>query len=157
MGVVRLCPQCGQRVGLDDQFCGSCGAPLPRDVLHVKKEATDRPSVGWRIASWVLELFPGLTRPVVLIMSIVALVVAAGVGGLALYIFLLGAVITGFFIGGFAVVIYWTALSWLMFGDVVMPAEALSEFQGKHWWALMLFTLVPLAAMFHYAKSQVGG
>ncbi len=94
---------------------------------------------------WFLDLFPGLMRPKVLILSILAVPVAAAVGVLGLFITGLGAVIAGMLIAGFALVIYSTAVAWMIYGDLAAPSEALADFDGKRWVAFLLLALAPIA------------
>jgi hypothetical protein len=102
---------------------------------------------------WLLELFPGLIRPRVLLMSIVTLVLAAFVMGLATMVFMMGAVFSGFFIGAAAVVMYWSAMAWLLYGYVCMPAEALAEFDSTRWLVFVILTVAPIGALLWHVKS----
>jgi len=97
---------------------------------------------------WLLELFPGLASPKVLILSILALPVAAGVLQLALLLIGFGAIVTGIFIAGFAMVIYWTAVAWLLYGNICMPAEAMAEFDSTKWMVFLLAAFAPMSLFF---------
>jgi hypothetical protein len=148
------CPHCGERCAAGDSYCTQCGARLP-----VEDDGNGLRLRAYLVAAayWFLDLAPGLVRPVVLIMSAIAILIAAAIGGLALYMGVLGAVISACLIGGFGMLIYWTALSWVLYGDVVMPSEALSEFRAKHWWALVMLTLTPLAIGLALAERRLSG
>jgi hypothetical protein len=147
--VQTKCPFCGAERGPDTKFCTECGSrlgapsigrPLPQPPQEEEQEVVGAA----RLLQWFMEYFPGIFRPKVLVLSILALVVALGVGILALVMALLGAVIPAMFIGGSAMVIYWTAVSWLLLGDLCMPSEALAEFNGTHWLIFALLAAAPV-------------
>jgi hypothetical protein len=93
---------------------------------------------------WFLDLFPGLIRPVVLIMSLLMLPVAAVVCWLGFFILTLGAIFAGFATAGFGLIIYWSALAWIIYGYISLPSEALAEFDSRKWTAFLLLALAPV-------------
>lgn len=143
---VKTCAKCGVVNVSSARFCTRCGAALP-SVPEPEPFEEQEPGVLWRMLEWFLEFFPGLVRPKVLIMSVGALMVAGAVGYLALFLLGFGALISAMAIGGFAVVIYWTAWCWMMYGYLCMPAEAMVEFDGKKWTMLLLATAAPVAVV----------
>jgi hypothetical protein len=153
----RLCPHCGSPVAAGVKFCTSCGERVPARTPEPRRyEEPSEPGPLLYAALWFLDLFPGLVRPGVVICSAVALAIAGGLFVLAGWIFMLGAVFSAFFIGAAAVIVYWAALCWLMHGQVVLPVEALIDFDGRKWWAFILLTLTPVALLFAYASRLTG-
>jgi len=104
---------------------------------------------------WLIDLFPGVFKPTVLVMSLLGIAFALVALWLAVFFLQLGVAITAFAIGGGGMLIYWTSLSWLLYGYVVVPVEAMAEFQGKHWMALILATTIPAAGFLLLAKLAV--
>jgi hypothetical protein len=93
---------------------------------------------------WFLDLFPGLIRPLVLIMSLLMLPVAVVVCWLGFFILTLGAIFAGFATAGFGLIIYWSALAWIIYGYICLPSEALAEFDSRKWTAFLLLALAPV-------------
>jgi len=54
-------------------------------------------------------------------------------------------VVSGLFIAGFGMVIYWSAVAWLIYGYVCLPSEALAEFDSRQWSVMLLLGLAPVA------------
>jgi len=152
------CRKCGAECPTGDAFCGECGARLPQRQEATSKEPffEDRGLRRWGCVLWFLDLFPGLLSPMVLICSILCLFVSAAIIWFALLVFGMGGMIGSFFIGGFGFIVYWSALSWLLYGYVVFPSEALAEFGSRHWFVFVLATLGPIAALFYLAKLAMG-
>ncbi len=50
-------------------------------------------------------------------------------------------------IAAFGLVVYWTAWTWVFFGDTCFPSEALAEFDGTRWMLMVLVTVTPIAAV----------
>lgn len=95
------------------------------------------------VLQWFLYLFPGLARPGVVLGSAVLLAVAA-LGGVAAWLVAFGLVVPVFVPGVVAVILFWTALSWILYGETVMPAEALAEFDAVHWLLLCVLTIAAI-------------
>jgi hypothetical protein len=81
-----------------------------------------------------------LFRPKVLVAGLLMTVLALGIGVLALVAAVFGAVLSAMFIGGLAVLCYWTALAWIFTGDICMPSEALADFNGTQWMLFVALT-----------------
>lgn len=104
---------------------------------------------------WLGEYFPGLFRLRVPIASLMLTVIALGIGFVLLIAAVFGAVMGAMFIGGLALLLYWTALGWILCGEICMPAEALADFNGTQW---MLFVgLTALAIGGCLAFLRFGG
>jgi len=69
---------------------------------------------------------------------------AGKVGWLGLFLTALGGMICGILIAGFAMVIYCTAVVWMIYGYLAMPAEALADFDAKRWVAFLLLGSAPV-------------
>jgi len=145
------CPFCGEKCKPEDKFCVHCGSRLgapsmgPREpILPQETEEEESHGTLRGILYWLGEYFPGLFRPGVLIGSVVLVVLAIGVGILAVVACLFGVLISGMFIGGFALILYWTALAWLLTGDICMPVDALTDFNGTQWTLFVVMTVLPI-------------
>jgi hypothetical protein len=92
-----------------------------------------------------LDTFPGLVRPVVLVMFLISLPVAAGIVWLGFTLIAFGGIISGFAIAGFGMVVYWAGLSWLIYGYVCLPSEAMAEFDARRWSVMLVLGLGPVA------------
>lgn len=150
----QRCPGCGAESRRRAKFCARCGADLQvaartRQPLQPEEEDESPRALGALI--WFLNLCPGLIRPKVVIMSAVSILLALFVGYVAMVVLMAGGMIAGMCIGGFALVIYWAAVSWVLYGYICMPAEALAEFDGKKWLILIMVTVAPIAAVFALA------
>jgi hypothetical protein len=154
------CPRCGSKCDLGQARCPRCGGYLGARRRAPVPAVPPEPEAGvpaaLRPVLWLLELFPGFVRPKVVVLSVVALPVAAGLVLLGVAVFSLGAVFSGMAIAAFGMVIYWTAVAWLMHGEVCMPAEALAEFDGTKWMIFLLLGFAPLSALFIYAGTAGG-
>ena len=148
------CPRCGAECDVGEALCPSCGRYLGvrRSAAQPMAPSEPEPEVPAGLAPvlWLLELFPGLVRPKVLVMALAALPVAAGLLWLALLLVGYGGIFAGMAIGGFAVVVYWTAVAWLLYGEICMPAEALAEFDGTKWMVFLLAAFAPMSAFFYH-------
>ena len=140
------CPKCGAVCGESDLFCGSCGSQLS-DVSPVQPEVVDfepEPEKEYSPAAlFILETFPGLLRPLIIVATILATVAALGTIGLSLFLLQMGGMIAAFAVGAAAVLIYWTGLCWMLCGEFCLPVEAMVDFTEKHWVALVLLTTIP--------------
>ena len=141
----QRCPKCDNWWDRNTQFCGECGAELKAAARRGSSDGKEKdyPREPGPTVMWLLDLIPGVTRPGTLICAILALALSLAGLWLAVFIFQLGAMISAFAIGGGAVIIYWAAVCWILYGYVCVPAEAMAEFQGKHWMAFFLATAVP--------------
>ena len=146
------CPRCGAACDLGEASCPSCGGYLGVARRMGQPQAPPEPEGAPPLGPllWFLELFPGLVQPKVLVMCLLAFPVAAGVGWLGLFLVAVGGVFAGMAIGAFALVIYWTAVAWLLYGEVCMPAEALCEFDGTRWLVYLLLAFAPMTGLFYY-------
>ena len=149
----RQCPQCGTRWTKNDRFCGECGADLQNPL---QPESGDKPRRPPAALVWVLELIPGIMRPMVIVMSIVGVLVAGAAFWMASFLFTMGGLLSAFSIGGAGMILYWTAWSWLLYGYICNPVEAMAEFQSRHWVALFLATVVPGSLLLCAMKIAAG-
>lgn len=151
----RSCPKCGRLWPSDANFCGECRTRLGAPAEASGQKAEDEREKGV-VLLWVMDLFPGVFSPTTLLMSLAGLGVSIFIGFFAVLVFSMGAMLTAFPIGAAGVIMYWTALSWLLIGYVCLPTEAMAEFQGKHWTVFMLMTVVPLGLFFLLAGLASG-
>jgi hypothetical protein len=146
------CPRCGAPLAPGAAICVNCGLHLasgqsyqtwveaPRD-----DEIGGGPPAPLRLAA---EYFPGLFRPVVLLLSVVAVLVAAAVAWLSLFVFMMGAVLSAFPIGAVAVIAWGQAVAWMLHGHLSMLAECLSEFDSSKWTLFLVIFLAPFVSGF---------
>jgi hypothetical protein len=140
----KTCGKCGSPNMSTARFCARCGAPL---AAGAKAPAEPQQPFLLRALMWLLALFPGLVRPKVVVLFILAIPIAAGLAGLGLSLLMLGLVFTGPAIAAFGLLTYWTAWAWVFFGDVCMPADALAEFGTAQWLLMLLVTALPIAVV----------
>jgi ribosomal protein L40E len=134
----RVCGACGAKNDLGAVVCSKCGAALKK-----KRKPPLRPvrKAGQGGALYtLLDLFPGVTRAPAAIGTAVGLVATA-----ALVYLTLRPLPTTFLTGLLALVCYVTSLTWLLYGYVVVPWEAVVVFDGRKWLALIALTVVPVA------------
>jgi len=154
------CPNCGAVCSREHVFCDQCGASLRGTVRRGARHGAPDDGEGAGPPGaliWFLELFPGLLSPLVLICAVGGIAVSAGILWLALLMLGFGALITAFFIGGAGIIVYWASVSWVLYGYVASPTEALAEFESKHWVAFFLLTAIPASTFFYLAKMALAG
>ena len=153
-----MCPKCGFACRSDDSFCGGCGARIRSEAARAQREPrAERPKMEIPPALvWLLELFPGLLSPLVIVCSVVTVALSLGAMALAAFCLQMGALISAFFIGGSGVLIYWTGMCWLLSGTVCLPVEAMIDFTQRHWLAFVLLTTVPASVFLLITKISVG-
>ncbi len=140
----NVCAKCGSPNMSSSKFCARCGAPLA--AARRAREEQKRPFFLLRVLLWFLNLCPGLVRPKVVILFALAMPIAAGLGYLGVFLLMLGAVFSGGAVAAFGLVVYWTAWTWVLFGDTCFPSEALAEFDSIRWLLMVLLTVTPIAA-----------
>jgi len=138
-----VCDKCGSPNMSTSSFCARCGAPLA-SARRTRKERK-RPLFLLSALMWLLGLFPGLVRPKVVILFVLAMPTAAGLGYLGMFLLRLGGIFSGPAIAAFGLVTYWTAWAWMFYGDTCFPSEALADFDGTHWLLMLLVTVTPIA------------
>jgi len=151
------CPFCGAKRKPRDRFCVQCGSRLGAPATPGPKQPPEQEE-GQRFTAlrpllYVLEYFPGLASPKIILLSAIVFAIALGTAASAI-LALFGALLAAFVIGGFALVLYWTALGWILSGEVVMPWEALAEFDGVRWVIFATLTLLPLTLLFAWLKAH---
>ncbi len=144
----RKCPKCGETCPEAHSFCASCGAPLPAP----SSKGFELPGPIW----WFLDVFPGLVRPKVLIMSVLAILASAPLAWVSVMMVGFGVFITGFLVAGFALLTYATGVLWLLYGYVCWPAEGLSDLEGRKWVIFALLAILPVVAIL-VAADLLGG
>ena len=159
----KECPKCHTLWTNEDRFCGKCGIvldqePLPEPGPEADFEE-DEERIGGATAAglWFLDLLPGIASAKVLVCSIITFVLALIALWLAAAMLVNGVWITMFFCGAGGIILYWTAWSWLLVGDVCVPVEAMAEFQGKHWTMLIMVTVIPIGLLFWVARTIAEG
>ncbi len=141
----RACPACGAANDLKASTCAECGASL-RKRHRPPARAARRDGRGG-LAYGLLDLVPGLTRPVVLVWTALVLAAAAGVGYLAVRCLEYNLLPATLLAGLLAMVLYCTALTWLLYGYVCVPSEAVVEFDGRKWLLMIALTVLPIAVV----------
>ena len=157
--MAQQCYECGD-VGRDtDKFCRKCGARLgvaPPPEFDTPEKEQESGRAGTIALLWVMDLMPGLTRPMVVACSAVAVVLALAAFSIVAYCLHLGAPLSSFSIGAGGLILYWCGVIWLMYGEVCVPVEGLVEFREKHWIALVVATVIPGAAFLWFMKMAAG-
>ena len=156
----KVCAKCGSPNMTSARFCARCGAklrvePAPKPVGRQE----ERPAALLLLGYFLVGLFPGLLRPKVIICSAIVLVLAAAVAGLGLFLIGLGALLTGGWIAACGLILYWSAVAWMLYGEVCLLSEALAEFGPPQWLAMLVSSLVPMAAVYFaigFAAARAG-
>jgi len=131
-------------------------SPPPRPAPESSKDE-EAHSLPVRCLLFVGYYIPGLFRPKALILSIICTVLGFGILGLAMFIALLGGLLSAFVIGGFGLICYSQALAMLLHGEVVMLSEALSELNAWQWLLFILLLVAPFAGAIAYITSRLAG
>jgi hypothetical protein len=149
------CPVCGSRNKEGRSFCAVCAAALEAGPEEPAQKGVGQAALG--VLQWFLGVFPGLASPAVLLLGIPAAVVGWAVIGVGLWMFTFGAIFAAFAAGAVGVIIYWSAVTWLLCGYVCTPSEGMTEFRSNHWWAFTLLGFGPfLAIWFLMGRAGVG-
>lgn len=149
----KKCPKCNSLWGERDYFCGLCGARLVVIREEAEEVVEEKPDSAPRLAlMWILETFPGLVQIKVVLASIAIFVLALVSFALAFFMLGFQVYVTACFIGAGGVILYWTGLSWIMYGYVCSPIEAMTEFQSRHWIVLVMATVIPATVFLFLAK-----
>lgn len=154
--MVKRCPECKILWQDSDEHCQRCGRPLGEECrLTPRDSGTDSgPGPALIAFLWFMDIFPGLASLKVIISSLLAFAIS-GVGfALGMWLFTFGAVLTAFGTGGGAMILYWAAWSWVLYGDVAPPTEALAELQSRHWMVLMFVTVLPMGTAIWIMKRM---
>lgn len=144
---MKKCPNCDILWKDSDDHCERCGRELGEACRLAERSDDDEepgPERGREALIWFLELLPGLASVRVILASLIMFALS-GVGfALGLWLMAFGAVLTAFGAGGGSMILYWTAWSWLLYGAIASPTEALAELRSRHWFVLILVTAAPL-------------
>jgi hypothetical protein len=153
------CPQCQAAVEVEEPTqptrvkCGECGATLK---VRPRAEETDEeeaePSRALRAVMFVGEWFPGLLRPLVLVMSLIVCLVGLGAIGFGIALFAAGVLISSLAVSTAGVVIYAHGASWLLDGDICWLSDSLTNFDGRRWGIFFLLLAVPFVAIFFLVR-----
>jgi hypothetical protein len=152
------CPRCYAECDPGEPSCPSCGGylgarrrepPPPPGPEPAEEERFGIPRPVW----WFMTMFPGLFHPVVLILSLVAMVIAGALAWLALFLVIFGAMFAALMIGASGIICYWTGIAWLMHGELASPVEALSEFDSTRWLVFVLLATAPVVATAIYVQG----
>ncbi len=158
--MLRKCPNCGTLWQESDRFCSRCGAPLgkkPPLPSPAPRRAAEEPlGPGMRALLWLLELVPGIISPTVIVCSILALAMSGVCFWTALMLLQFHVIFATFAAGAGGVLLYWTALCWMLYGHVYTPVEAMAEFRSKHWMVLVGMTVAPIGLLFRLAGVLQG-
>ncbi len=144
----KLCPACGAANEMKAKTCTACGAALrKRRPGRARSKRAARTAKRGGIVYGFLDLLPGLTHPKVLAWTAVMLAFAGGTGLFAIHCLTLNLLPATLLIGLLAMVFYCTALTWLLYGYVCVPSEAVVEFDGRQWLLMIALTVLPIAVI----------
>ena len=131
-------------------------APPPRTPAE---DAQDEEPISplLRCVLFVGEYLPGLFRPKALILSIVCAATGFAILGLAMFIALLGGLLSAFVIGGFGLICYAQALAMLLHGEPALLSEALSELNAWQWLLFIVLLAAPFAGAIAFLASRFAG
>jgi hypothetical protein len=96
----------------------------------------------WPWAERVGAIFPGLFRPLTVVLALVMGAVAAGLALLCLGVVGM-APFTGITAGAVGLIAYAQGVAWLMTGEVSLLSNCLVEFDGNRWFVFFAFLAAP--------------
>ncbi len=143
----KMCPACGASNEMKARTCTACGATLRKRHRGPAHARTARTGERRGLLYGLLDLLPGLTHPKVLAWGAVMMVFAVGFGFLALKCLTLNLLPATLLAGVLAMVFYCTVLTWLLYGYVCVPSEAVVEFDGRQWLLMIGLTVLPIAVI----------
>lgn len=149
----RFCPRCGAPREAGAVLCVQCGVhfasgrTIETGPDNGAEDEAPAPEAAAHPLQFLGTYLPGLFRVSVTFVSVLLFVVALGVGGLAIFVATLGAFLEAAFIGGAAYMLYATAVSNMISGEIGWLVNNLAEFDAPRWWIFLLFMGVPFGAM----------
>jgi hypothetical protein len=171
----RECPTCGAPLAKGDRRCGLCGAdlaakrpspppePPPPEVIveaeEVEAEEEEAFPAPARLLMAVAEVVPGLFRPLVLVLSPLAVLLAMGIAWFGMLLLSMGTLISAVMIGSVALIVYAHAAAWLLTARVEFLTESLIELDSRQRFVFFLLVFTPLTAIIaamHYAAKAAG-
>lgn len=139
-----VCGACGAKNERSAVVCAKCGAAVKRKRKPPLRP-TRRPGQSGGALFVVLDLLPGLMRLRVVV-SAVAVLAAAGVLAYLTVTLMPSRLMPATLVTGLlGLACCFTALTWLLYGYVVMPTEAVVEFDGRKWLVLIALTVITVA------------
>jgi len=145
--LVLSCPRCSARVERNDKFCSRCGlrmdsagGPAPHET-----DGADEPGLLFHLVESLAALIPGLFRPWVLLAIVLLTLLAIGVILFSVFVITLGALIEGFFVAGFGLMIYGQAMALLVYGEMGLLHDILADLDARRVWLWLVLTLAPVA------------
>jgi hypothetical protein len=105
------------------------------------------------------EVVPGLFRPLILVMSPLAVLLAAGIAYFGVVLLRLGTLISGLMTGSVALLVYAHAVAWLLTGRMEFLTESLIELDSRQRFVFAVLVFAPLAAIIailHYTAQAMG-
>ena len=155
----RYCPACGYLISADSVICINCGhnfktgTPVVDPETNIYEENTP---IWLKMLQLVAEYFPGLFRPVTLIMFILCVCASIFLVFLMLFVLAMGAFLGGIGIGVAAFTIYAQGVSFLMSGSLESLKSSMIDFSGGRMELFLLISFAPVIiiflAMFTIAK-----
>jgi len=159
MSTKRHCKRCDAE--LDDLavLCVRCGANALTGEQHqsqIDEPVEEPPPIG-RLeyaVRFIPALFPGLTHPGVLLLSVVCLLFSATAiffGMLIALAFM--AFYEGMIMTGFGVVVYAQVVAWLLTGELRILPDCMMDFESIHWNVFFLLIALPLFSFYLLIQS----
>lgn len=96
----------------------------------------------------LFEIFPGLLRPLLIVLFIACSILALFLTYFALVLLGFGVFISGFAVACGALVVYAQGVSFLLSGELQILNQAIIEFNEKHWWAFFGIVGAPFFLFF---------
>jgi hypothetical protein len=156
----KPCPNCDNVVTRADKICLNCGYNFDTLMVMERQHAPDETYHPWwfKALSFIAECLPGLFRPAPLIGFIVCMVLALGIEWLALFICLMGAVLSAFMVAVAGMMVYIHGVAFLAVGSIIDLRNAMVELHGRSMEAFVWLSAAPvlllLAAMFLLGKMM---
>jgi len=159
-----FCPYCGARLDSDTVLCVKCGRNLESgervntriEVEEERKAEGDDESQGFMLRT--LDAYvPGVFSLKVIICSVFCFVLALGFLGATLFFAMLGALFTTVAAGAVALILYGTAVTWMLSGYVALLTENLLDLDGRRWTLFVILVFGPVVGVCALMSLHAGG
>ena len=160
----NFCPYCGAELERGTVLCVECGRNLEsgeRANTRIEAEAErkgegDDESVGFLIG--MLDAYvPGVFSLKVIVCSVFCFVLALGCLWGALFFAMFGAVFVTVAVGALALVLYGTAVAWMLSGHIGLLTDNLLDLDGRRWTLFVILVFGPVVGICALMSLQASG
>jgi hypothetical protein len=149
----RICWKCGTDYDDDVIICTDCGVDL-RTGAEVGADEDDEPELPPHLkpVAFIVNLLPGIVRPVLVVCSAVTCLIGLAVVGFAIGLLGFGVVLSSVSIGAAGLIVYAHGISWILAAEFGFLSSTLIEIDSKQWLVFFTLLLAPIFAGVFYLK-----